>query len=315
MAAIDQVRNLKQQGMNDSQVATALQEQGIAPREINDAISQSNIKDAVSNPMDQNQPMNQAQGTQAQGRDGLPQGMNGAQGGMQGATQEVNQGGMQPGMQPSILDVQNQQQQPIQNQPQGIPQQQSQNQPMNQQQGMPQQPMQQGNLEPLTQEMGSPMTEGVPQPGQAPEPYPQESAGGYASEYGAGYDQQPAQENYGDYASQDTMSEVASQMVTEKTKTLSKKIKDLEEMGTLLTAKVEKIDERLSRIESLIDNLQTSLLRKATAQEQNIGDIKSEMGAMQDSFGKIINPLVSHTRKKRKTPITKKKKATKKKKK
>ena len=299
--------------MNDSQIATALQEQGIQPREINDAISQSTIKDAVSNPMDQSQPMNQAQG-----RDGLPQGMNGvpqgATQGAQGATQEVNQGGMQPGMQPSMLDVQNQQ--PNQNQNQGMPQQ-----PMNQPQGIPQQSTQpqgmqpQGNLEPLTQEMGDPMAGGVPQPGQAPEPYPEEQAGGYASEYGAGYDQQPAQENYGDYASQDTMSEVASQMVTEKTKTLSKKIKDLEEMGTLLTAKVEKIDERLSRIESLIDNLQTSLLRKATAQEQNIGDIKSEMGAMQDSFGKIINPLVSSARKKRKTSTTKKKKKPTKKKK
>ncbi len=254
MRVIDQVRMLKHQGMDDSQVAIALQDQGIPPREINEAMAQVNIKDAVSDPEQAMQ------------------------------TQELDQRNMQPGMQPSLLNLQGSQ---------------SQN-----------QMSRQGNSR--TQEWD----QQIPSPGsntsqQPQEYYSEESPQNYSQEYSQdayqGYSQNQGQQNY-DYASQDTMSEVASQIVTEKTKSLSKKINDLGEMNSLLTSKVEKMDERLSRIESIIDRLQTSILRKANAQEQNIEDIKSEMGAMQDSFGKVINPLVSLARKSpsRKSPTKKK---------
>ena len=68
------------------------------------------------------------------------------------------------------------------------------------------------------------------------------------------------------------------------------------EFKTLIGAKVDRIDERLNRIESIIDQLQTMLMRKATEQEQNIEDIKTEMIGMQKGFGKIINPLVDKSR-------------------
>jgi hypothetical protein len=269
MAVLDQVRGLKQQGMNDSQIATALQESGISPREINDAMAQANIKDAVSNPMDQNQYNSDP-------------------------NHEVRQGEIQ-GMQPSMMNYQTQQ--PGQN-PNNIDQ-------------LPQDG-------PYAQEYNNaPSPQGdVPQPGQSYQDYPEESYGGYANEFQGGgggygnYSQQP----YDDYASQDTMSEIASQMVTEKTKSLSKKMADLGEIGSLLTAKVEKMDERLSRVESIIDQLQTSLMRKATAQEQNIGDIKTEMEAMQESFGKVINPLLSKARTTKTKHKTTKRKTRKKKK-
>ena len=53
---LDQMRSMKKQGLNESQIINILQDQGISPREINEAISQMNIKDAVSNPMDQYEP-------------------------------------------------------------------------------------------------------------------------------------------------------------------------------------------------------------------------------------------------------------------
>jgi len=262
MRVVDQVRMLKHQGMDDSQVAIALQDQGIPPREINEAMAQVNIKDAVSNPEQALE------------------------------SQELDQRNMQPGMQPSLLNLQGSQ---------------SQN-----------QMSRQGNsrTQEWDQQIPSPSSN-IPQPGQQPQEYYSEDSQGYSQdqsypqEYSQdaypSYPQNQGQQNY-DYASQDTMSEVASQIVTEKTKSLSKKINDLGEMNSLLTSKVEKMDERLSRIESIIDRLQTSILRKANAQEQNIEDIKSEMGAMQDSFGKVINPLVSLARKSpaRKSPTKKK---------
>ena len=61
--------------------------------------------------------------------------------------------------------------------------------------------------------------------------------------------------------------------------------------------KVEKIDDRLKKIELVIDQLQMSVIRKSGNQEQNIEDIKSEMKLMQNSFGKIINPLTDEVRK------------------
>jgi len=278
MAVMDQVRSMKRLGMNDSQIASYLQEQGVAPRDINSAMSQVNIKDAVSNPVEANQYPNYNS---------------------QGETKEYEQGDVQPGMQPSMLDLQNQQQpSPVQNPSQfseniePLPQQGRYAQEMS---GMPPSPMD------------------VPQPGASyPESYSQESYGGYPQEYpsGGGYGNSQ-QQGYEDYASQDTMSEVASQIVAEKTKSISKKVSDLGEIGTLLTAKVEKMDERLSRIESIMDQLQASLLRKATAQEQNISDIKTEMEAMQQSFGKVINPLVTSVRK-RETRTHSKRKTSKK---
>ena len=48
MGALEQVTQLRQQGMTDEQIASQLQQQGVPPKQIQDAISQSNIKNAVT---------------------------------------------------------------------------------------------------------------------------------------------------------------------------------------------------------------------------------------------------------------------------
>jgi len=48
MGVLDQVTQLKNQGMSDTQITENLQQQGISPKEITDAINQSQIKNAVS---------------------------------------------------------------------------------------------------------------------------------------------------------------------------------------------------------------------------------------------------------------------------
>ena len=47
MALLEQVTQMKSQGMNDNQISENLQQQGFAPREIQDALGQSQVKSAV----------------------------------------------------------------------------------------------------------------------------------------------------------------------------------------------------------------------------------------------------------------------------
>jgi len=48
MGILEQVTKMKEQGIPDNQIANKLQEQRVSPKEINDALNQSKIKNAVS---------------------------------------------------------------------------------------------------------------------------------------------------------------------------------------------------------------------------------------------------------------------------
>lgn len=49
MGVLDQVMKMKKQGMEESEITQNLQEQGISPKAINDALNQADVKSAVSN--------------------------------------------------------------------------------------------------------------------------------------------------------------------------------------------------------------------------------------------------------------------------
>ena len=175
----------------------------------------------------------------------------------------------------------------------------------------------QGALQPMTQEYS-----------EGGGGYDQYGGGGYDQGYGegdysGGYDQGYGGGGGGGYGapSNDIVTEITNQIVSEKMQKANEQLNSLTEFKTLLTTKVEKIDERLKQIEVIIDQLQMSLVRKANQQEQNVSDIKTEMRSMQDSFGKMVNPLTDTIRdmediieKKGKKSTSKKKRAKKKKK-
>ena len=77
--------------------------------------------------------------------------------------------------------------------------------------------------------------------------------------------------------------------------TLSKKIIDnldsLGEFKTLSESQIKSFEERLKKLEAIIDQLQISILEKIGSYGKNLDTIKREMSMMQDSFGKVINPL------------------------
>jgi phage host-nuclease inhibitor protein Gam len=132
-------------------------------------------------------------------------------------------------------------------------------------------------VQPMTQEYQDQYSEQYPQ---------QDQQYGYPEDY----------QNYGYAQNNDLTTELINQITGEKLEKVNKTISSLVEFKSLLTNKVEKIDERLKEIEAIINQLQMSLIRKSNEQEQNISDIKSEMKHMQTSFGKIINPLTDSIR-------------------
>lgn len=82
---INKINALKSQGLNEIQVIQTLQEQGLTPREINDSLAQSKIKDAINDPYAQ-------------------QYLGGQEG--QENSQSYEQYGEMEGMQPSVTDTQ-----------------------------------------------------------------------------------------------------------------------------------------------------------------------------------------------------------------
>jgi hypothetical protein len=56
MAILEQIMNMKRQGIPDQQIVNELTQRGVSPKEINDALGQAQIKNAVSDYGDEMQP-------------------------------------------------------------------------------------------------------------------------------------------------------------------------------------------------------------------------------------------------------------------
>ncbi|MBT96631.1 hypothetical protein CMI49_00840 [Candidatus Pacearchaeota archaeon] len=209
MGILDQVTQMRNQGKPDEEIVNNLQQQGISPREINDALSQAEIKNAVS------------------------------------GTENAN-------MQPSIMEKSSSPQAPYAPQTQEV-----------------------GNQEIYT-------------------PQPQQE---YVQQDGA---YQP--DTYGEYSPQgidntDNIIEIAEQVYSEKIQKIQKQVENMNEFKTLTQTKIENITDRLKKIETTIDKLQIAILEKVGSYGEDLGSIKKEMGMMQDSFGKMVNPIANRIEK------------------
>lgn len=224
MGVLEEVMQLKEQGLSEDEVVDNLQEQGFQPKQINDAINQANIKNAVN----------------------------------------------------------------------ASPEEQAPNPEMTQEQ-------QTSNYAPSTQEMPGDYSE-APQD----EQYTQEE-----------YAQQQGQE-YAPIASQDsgTMIEIANQIYSEKAKKIQNTIDDLTEFKATTQTKVDSINERLKRMEKIIDTVQIKILEKVGSYGKELEATRKELEMVEDSVGKIASSKHAHTRKHithKKNSKTKPKRKTKKK--
>ncbi len=239
MGALEKIMQLKQQGQTEPQIIDSLKQEGVSPKEINEALSQSKIKSALTE--------NPPTASQA-----LP------------STAEIQQS--QEQMQPSIM-----QSQAIQQPPQDMQQ------PMQEQSPTMPQTMQQPTI---------PMTEMQPQEQMqqpAQEPYPQEP-----------YYQEPYQEYAPAESNIETINEVASQVVDEKTNQLKKQISLFNSFKEDTSLEIKKINERLSNMENTFNQLQIAIIGKIGEYGKNIQNISKEMHATQNSFSKILNPLTDN---------------------
>ncbi len=229
MGVLELVTKMKSQGKGEFEIIKALQNQGVPPKEIQDAISQAQIKEAVA-----------------------------------GETSEMQQ---------SMMD-QEQDNYTNYNPEEYVPQPQM---PMD---VVPQAPYQEqypqdtsmqsyGYQQPLPQYQYP--TQGPPQ-GQ--EYYPQE------------YPEQYMPETYS--GDSESLIDVAEQVFSDKSKKMQDSLETLEEFKALTENQVKSFEERLRRIEEIIDRLQISILEKIGSYGENLSNIKKEMSMMQDSFRKIV---------------------------
>jgi hypothetical protein len=120
-----------------------------------------------------------------------------------------------------------------------------------------------------------------------------------SQQYQQDYYQPQEYASSGRTADTETIMDISEQVVIEKTADMIKQLNDLNEFKTLNQSKIQDIEIRLRRIESIIDKLQILILEKVGSYGENLDSIKKEMSMMQDSFGKMINPVLdNYSRKK-----------------
>lgn len=258
MAVVEKIMQMRGQGMSEPQITKSLREEGLSPKEINESLSQSQIKSALNaNPEDQPP-----------------------------ATPQQIQNPQAPQMQPSIM-------------PQSTvtqPEFQQTMQPSAVQQPYPEQLPQEAPTEYPTFQDQQPQTQQDYQEQPPPEAYPPEQAYDYYPEYQS--------------ADVETIGDIAEQMIEEKTQDLKKKVSALTKFKEDAELELEKLNKKVEKLDLEFNTLQIAILKKVGDYGDDIKNISKEMRATQDSFSKMINPIVDNVRKEE-PPEEKEKKATK----
>lgn len=243
MAAIDEVRQMQAQGMQDEQIVSALREKGLKYKDIVDALSQSRIKVAVEQPspepaLYENLPLSPPHSSQEQAYP-YPQAQQNAQ-----SSQSLPSPNYEE-MQPSIMS-----------------QEYAQNAQGDQQYSQQQYPQQYGQEQ----------------------QYPQQEYADYSAQQ-----QYPDQYSYQypGYVSSDIITEISEQVVAEKFSEIRKHLEKVLDLRTTFDAKISSIDERLGKMEKIIDILHSSVLRKVGDYITNIEDMKNELVQTQKTFAKL----------------------------
>jgi hypothetical protein len=247
MGILEDINNMKNQGMQENEITRKLQEKGASPKAIEDAFNQIRIKNAIS-------------------------------------AEYPGEDGMEPSIMKNTLPA-------------------SPTPPL-----PPPSPL----YFPKTQEIEHDSREFYsPQPSPPPQtpPVNEEPQAPMYGEYNQrqylsqeeqyapqGEQYTPQEENYsesqtGGLYDTENIIEIAEQVFSEKIKKEQKQIDSLNEFATLAETRIADDHERIKRIETIIDNLQISILEKIGSYGKNLESIKNEMGMMQESFEKMIPSL------------------------
>lgn len=250
MAVLEKVTQMKKRGLSDEQIIQKLRDERVSPKEIRDAMNQSQIKNAVSMNEEYEPSMMEAPSPEQEAP--VPQESTSPQSKKQTSQQEYTKGSYMP-------------------KTKEIPEEES------------YAPQQQEQYAPQPQEY-------APQSQQQYQPQEYQAQQYQPQEYQEGYNQP-----YQEAISTDTIMEISQQVFAESMKTVQKKIDEFNEFKALSQSKIDNSLERLKRIEAIIDKLQISILERVGSYGKSLDDIKKEMSMMQDSFSKIVNPLVDQS--------------------
>ena len=115
----------------------------------------------------------------------------------------------------------------------------------------------------------------------------------YSQQYPQSYDYQQYQ--YPPSVSSDTITEIAEQVVSEKLSKIKTQLEKTIDIKSTAEAKLSHLEERLQRIEKIIDELQLSILQKVGEQMTSVSDLKKELFETQKSFNAISHSQHPHT--------------------
>jgi hypothetical protein len=282
---MDDIMQMKSQGIGEDVIINQLRARGATEQDIMNAMSQSQIKQAVaggnmgqnilgqSPPMgiDQSSPIppNQFPGQQGPPQFGDPynQGFNGMQNPqMQGDFYADGRGG------PMQYDPYSQAPSPGQDPYNGA---------YSAQPGDPYGPMPEGSGE-YTGMQPSMLSQGMPQAGGE-----YAAAEGMQDPYGA--EAYQMYQPYQDVMSSDVITEISEQIVNERLSVLHEKIEKILDMKTVVEANMTNLNDRLKRMEKIVDQMQVSILKKVGEYMTDIQDVKQELEETQKSFVAIQN--------------------------
>lgn len=283
MTTIDDIQTLQKQGKGESEIRTTLMQRGNTAQQVNDAFSQLQIKGAVGGA-----PGDSSSAFAGSVRDEPVLLSSPSMGVTPGYSSPVlsetpqQSGGAIPapsafeGMQPSMF-IQESSLDPSQGSAPGmsVPPLPSAGNPkaaggMNPQQSLP---SISGSMGPMpTNDYG-----GYQDYGQTEQQY----GGEYAGDY------QPYQEAI----SSDIVTEVAEQVVSERLAGLQERLEKAIDFRTTADARLTALEDRLVRIEQIMDRLQMSLLQRMGEYVQDVRDVKQELQETQKTFKALVPGL------------------------
>lgn len=141
---------------------------------------------------------------------------------------------------------------------------------------------------------------------------------GREEEYFQGEESYPeetySQQTYsGDYAyNQDATIEIAEQVVAEKMKKFQYQLREAMEFKTLFESRLEDINDRLVRMEKMFDKMQLTVIDKVSSYGEHLDLMKREMNMLEDSFAKVINPVLDKKQQEEESEFSNKKNPSKK---
>lgn len=131
---------------------------------------------------------------------------------------------------------------------------------------------------------------------------PQDSSAEQYAPQAPQYPEYSDQQQYSEYnysqpgsISTDTIAEISEQIIASKMNDFRKQLEKSSDLRTQLDSKIETIDERLKRIEKVIDTLQSSVLRKVGDYVTNVEDLKNEIIQTQKTFAKVVSEKHAHS--------------------